>query len=182
MINHRATRSAAIISTYQLLMLLMLGAFGLVQTSEYEAMRESVAHLIGSLQTLQPRLGTESGLMKAHQSTRKLNLDQVDLVLCIWHWVNVALDSHVFSDRVLLTYLPRPYSGSTANGINIMPPLFSTFGAGRLMMTHYGSLSESLNGKNAKRNVIQQHRLEQPSDIFVPSLLSELAHALATLR
>ena len=85
------------------------------------------------------------------------------------------LDSHVFSDPTLIDYLLRPFSGSVANGINVMASSFTTFGAGELMMTHYGSpISESLNSLGKRRDLIPAtSSLNSAQYVYnVPSLMS----------
>ena len=176
-----STRSAAIISGISLEDAFRpdVGGFWAGPgASEYDAMRESVAHF----NRLVTNFTTSFGYGVRFDESAPINVENYEFgpggpgsVYAYGTGSMWPLDSHVFSDRLILTYLQRPYSGSSANGINIMASCFTTFGAGELMMTHYGSpLSESLNPKNDKRNVIPTtSSLNSAQYVYnVPSLFS----------
>jgi hypothetical protein len=85
------------------------------------------------------------------------------------------LDSHLFSDSDLVSYLLRPYSGSFSNNINVLASCLGTYGLGELMMPHYGrAISGSLNHKTKARNVLPgTSSINSPQYVYgVPSLMS----------
>ena len=112
-----STRSAAIISSISIADALpdVGGFWSGPDASEYEAMRSLLLILMSSLQTLQPRL-----VRIRFDESLSFNYEEPfgsggpGSVYAYGTGSMWPLDSHVFSDRVLLTYLQRPYSGSTS--------------------------------------------------------------------